>query len=67
MTGLRVATAVLLGGALLLVILLAPAAGRWRCIALVMLIGAWEWSGFLRTEAPATRALYMAVTRCCWP
>ena len=62
MTGLRVISAVLLGGFLLAVILLAPPVWTGLLIGLAMLIGAWEWSGFLRAATLAPRLAYVAAT-----
>jgi len=62
MTGLRVISAVLLGGFLLAVILLAPPLWTGLLIGLAMLIGAWEWSGFLRAGRLAPRLAYVVAT-----
>jgi phosphatidate cytidylyltransferase len=62
MTGLRLISAVLLGGLLLAVILLAPPVWTGLLIGLAMLIGAWEWSGFLRAGSLAPRLAYVVAT-----
>ncbi len=57
----RIVTALVLGALLLLVLLvLAP----WVTVALVtvvVLAGAWEWSGFLKIASPLPRAAYLAL------
>jgi len=55
----RILTAVGLGGALLVVILLLPQSVALGVFALVVLVGAWEWSAFPRFSAPVVRFLYV--------
>ena len=55
----RVITAVLGVAGLLLVLFALPSAAVQLVIALVILAGAWEWSGFLGARSTATRAGYV--------
>ena len=55
----RVITAVFGVAALLLVLFALPSASAQLFIALVILAGAWEWSGFLGARSTATRAGYV--------
>ena len=55
----RILTAVVLGLALLGVILWLPARAALLVFALVVLVGAWEWSTFARFPAAAARWLYV--------
>lgn len=57
----RILTAVVLGGALFAVVLLLPQTAIVFVLAALVLLGAWEWSGFLRTSSLFARALYVAV------
>lgn len=62
MTGLRLLSALLLGGALLGIILLAPPLWTSLLVVLVVGIAAWEWSGFLRVQGLTERLLYVALS-----
>lgn len=55
----RLITAVVALGVLLLMLFAAPRIAAEVAIALVILAAAWEWSGFLGTESPATRVFYV--------
>lgn len=55
----RVLTALVLVPLLLVVVLWLPDAFTLAVIALMILIGAWEWSAFLRTSRTPLRALYV--------
>lgn len=55
----RIATAVVLGGLLLLVLLRAPANWSLIVIAVAILLAAWEWSAFLHAPQPFVRVLYV--------
>lgn len=57
----RIVTAVVLGLLLFAVILWAPARGALAIFALVVLVGAWEWSAFAHLPATAARWLYVVV------
>jgi phosphatidate cytidylyltransferase len=61
-TGVRVLSGVLLGGGLLALILFAPAAWTAVIVVAAILVGAWEWSGFLRVGAFAPRITYVLLT-----
>ena len=56
----RIVTAAVLGLALVAVILWAPAWVALAIFALVVLMGAWEWSNFARFPAAAAHWLYVA-------
>lgn len=56
----RVITALILGLPLLAILLLAPASWILPVLTLVMLLGAWEWSGFF-VHHQAIRLLYAAL------
>ena len=58
----RILTAVPLGVALLVILLVLPPVFTVVTVTAVMLAGAWEWSGFLRLSAPALRAAYVGST-----
>jgi phosphatidate cytidylyltransferase len=61
----RVLTAIALVVVLLGVILgLPPVATVWL-ITLLILVGAWEWAGFLRSNSPAVRLGFVAVVGAC--
>ena len=62
MTGLRTLSAVLLGGLLLGIILLAPPLWTVVLVVLAILIAAWEWSGFLRLTSLLARVFYVLLT-----
>ena len=62
MTGLRVITAVILGALLLGIIVLAPPLWTVLVIDAAVLIGAWEWSAFLRVRSCWPRAAYVLLT-----
>jgi phosphatidate cytidylyltransferase len=55
----RVITAVLLGIGLLVVLLWLPAAVAIGVFALIVLVGAWEWSAFPRFRVSAARFAYV--------
>jgi len=61
-TGVRIVSAVLLGGVLLGVIVLGPP--RWSALVVIaaILIGAWEWAGFLLVRSVAARIAYVLLT-----
>jgi phosphatidate cytidylyltransferase len=54
----RVITAVVAVAVLLLVLFVLPRAAAQAVIALVILAGAWEWSGFFGSGSTSVRALY---------
>ena len=56
----RIGTAVVLGGGFLAIALLLPAVATYIVLTLLILAGAWEWSGFLRLSSVGLRALYVA-------
>ncbi len=55
----RILTAIALGIGLLVVVLLPPQSVTLGVFALVMLVGAWEWSAFPRFQAPVARFLFV--------
>jgi len=57
----RISTAVVLGGGFLAIALLMPAVATYILLTLLILAGAWEWSGFLRLRSVALRVLYVAL------
>jgi phosphatidate cytidylyltransferase len=57
----RVITAAVLVAVLLAVVLGLPPAGTISLVTAVVLVGAWEWSAFLKAPAPALRGLYVLV------
>ena len=57
----RIATAVPLGMLLLVVLLALPPVFTVATVTLVMLAGAWEWSGFLKLASPLLRAAYVGL------
>jgi phosphatidate cytidylyltransferase len=57
----RVATAAVLIALLLAVLFWLPAAATVALLTLVVLLGAWEWSAFLRLARPLPRAAYVAL------
>jgi len=57
----RISTAVVLGGGFLAIALLMPAVATYILLTLLILAGAWEWSGFLRLPSVALRVLYVAL------
>ena len=57
----RIGTAVVLGGGFLAVVLLLPAIATYIVLTLLILAGAWEWSGFLRLRTVGLRAAYVAL------
>jgi len=57
----RISTAVVLGGGFLAIALLMPAVATYILLTLLILAGAWEWSGFLRLPSVALRLLYVAL------
>ena len=70
----RVITAVIALAVLAIVLFVLPPLYAELVIALIILAAAWEWSGFLNPESPATRILYvifiaslMAAVGMVWP
>ncbi len=61
MLKLRVLTAVVALGALLVVLFVLPPAIAQGVFAALILAGAWEWSGFLRPEKAAVRLVYVGL------
>ena len=61
MLKLRVLTAVVALGALLVVLFVLPPAIAQGVFAALILAGAWEWSGFLRPEKAAVRFVYVGL------
>ena len=57
----RVITALIAVALLLLVLFLLPRAAAQAIIALLVLAGAWEWSGFLGTASTPLRATYVGL------
>jgi phosphatidate cytidylyltransferase len=57
----RIITAVVLGGGFLAIALLLPAIATYIVLTLLILAGAWEWSGFLRLPGVGLRVLYVAL------
>ena len=57
----RIITAVILGGGFLAIALLLPAIATYILLTLLILAGAWEWSGFLRLSSVGLRVLYVAL------
>jgi phosphatidate cytidylyltransferase len=55
----RILTAVVVAAALLVVVLILPAAVTVVVVSAIVLLGAWEWSGFLRLPSAALRAAYV--------
>jgi phosphatidate cytidylyltransferase len=56
----RIITAVFAVAALLLVLFVLPSAAAQIVVALVILAGAWEWSGFLGARSTSVRVAYVA-------
>jgi len=57
----RIITAVIAVAALLLVLFVLPQAVAQVVVAAVILLGAWEWSGFLGSQSTPLRAGYVAL------
>ena len=57
----RVITALIAVAVLLLVLFVLPRAAAQAVIALLVLAGAWEWSGFLGSPSTPVRAVYVAL------
>ncbi|MCH7821913.1 MAG: phosphatidate cytidylyltransferase [Proteobacteria bacterium] len=57
----RIVTAIIALAALLLVLFVVPPVATRIVIGGLMLVGAWEWSGFLGTTGIATRIVYVAL------
>lgn len=57
----RVTTALLMAAALLAVLFWLPPSGAVLLFALVLLLGAWEWSAFVGLTKPASRAAYVVL------
>ena len=58
----RILTALIAIAVLLIVLFVLPPVVAELVIAILVLAGAWEWSGFLGVVGTATRALYVALT-----
>src|SRR5690348_6252276 len=56
----RIITALLLGLPILGVLLFAPPVWLVWLLAVILLLGAWEWSGFLKMSSIWLRALYVS-------
>lgn len=63
----RIGTAVVLGGGFLAVALLLPAGATYTLLTLLILAGAWEWSGFLRLRSVGLRVVYVALVAALLP
>jgi phosphatidate cytidylyltransferase len=63
----RIVTAVILGGGFLAIALLMPAVATYVLLTLLILAGAWEWSGFLRVPSVAIRVLYVILVAALLP
>ncbi|HEY6482390.1 MAG TPA: phosphatidate cytidylyltransferase [Steroidobacteraceae bacterium] len=63
----RIATAAVLTVALLVTVLFLPAAATVIVLTGLILVGAWEWSAFLRVRRPASRGLYVAIVAISMP
>jgi phosphatidate cytidylyltransferase len=61
MLRVRILTAVALGALLVAMLLFANPAVAGLVFGLIMVVGAWEWSGFLRLESLLLRAGYVAL------
>ena len=57
----RVATAAILIALLLVVLFWLPAAATVAVLTIVVLMGAWEWSAFLKWSDPRARAAFVAL------
>ena len=57
----RIITALISVAVLLLVLFVLPRAAAQAVIAVVVLAGAWEWSGFLGARATSVRGLYVGL------
>jgi phosphatidate cytidylyltransferase len=57
----RVVTALLLVAVLLAVMLGLPPIGTVVLLTVLILVGAWEWAGFIGSGAPTSRALYTGI------
>jgi phosphatidate cytidylyltransferase len=57
----RTWTALILGPAVMAAVLWLPVPGFAVFLALVILVGAWEWSGLVGLEAPAARGGYLVL------
>lgn len=62
MTGVRIASAVVLVAGLLAVLFLAPPAWTVALIVALVIGCAWEWSGFLQLKSPLPRLAYLVLT-----
>lgn len=61
-TGVRIASALVLVAGLSSVLFLAPSSWTVGLLVLLLLGGAWEWSGFLQVRSVLTRLLYVVLT-----
>lgn len=57
----RILTAAVLAAALLCVLLLLPPVATVIVVSVIVLLGAWEWSAFLRLPSAALRAAYVVL------
>ncbi|HUL18655.1 MAG TPA: phosphatidate cytidylyltransferase [Steroidobacteraceae bacterium] len=57
----RIMTAAVLVAVLLVTVLYLPSWVTLAVVSLVVLLGAWEWSGFLRLPVPGLRAAYVGL------
>ncbi|MGB9332236.1 MAG: hypothetical protein WCB10_15845, partial [Steroidobacteraceae bacterium] len=57
----RILTAAVLAAALLCVLLLLPPAATVIVVSVIVLLGAWEWSAFLRLPSAALRTAYVVL------
>ncbi len=57
----RIITALLLGLPVLVILLCAPTEWILLVLAVALLLGAWEWSGFLRTSHLGVRLIYVLI------
>lgn len=62
MTGVRIASAVVLAGGLMAVLFLAPPSWTVALVVAIVAGCAWEWSGFLRLPSVLPRLAYLALT-----
>jgi len=63
----RVITALLMALPLLAILLFAPASGTVLLFALILLLGAWEWSSFVGFTKPVSKFAYIALIAVAMP
>jgi phosphatidate cytidylyltransferase len=61
----RILTAVVLGVILLTVLFVLPPVATVWLVTLLVLVGAWEWAGFIRAESIVARIAFVAVVAAC--